>query len=189
MNDPIAVLRERVQRAKRLYEDRQQRHRAGDPTVTKEMVLAARDKFRMLRAQLERERKAFQPWMLNGHPGNITDECKRAIVRGVRAGLVVTATTDGEHTPTSLHYPRNTASGLGEAIDFGVKPADLGDPRAVARREAFQRAEFSRGVANYRELFGPDNAHCAKNGAPFHLTEGDALETAHDNHVHESPMR
>jgi hypothetical protein len=189
MNDPIAVLRERVQRAKRLYEERQKRHKAGDPKVSKEMVLDARDKFRALRAELERERKAFQPWMLNGHPGNITEECKRAIVRGVRAGLVVTATTDGDHAETSLHYPRNTASGLGEAVDFGVKPGEVGDPKAVARRERFQRKEFARGVANYRELFGPSNVHCAKNGLVFHLTEGDALETAHDNHVHESPMR
>jgi hypothetical protein len=53
MSDPIAVLRVRVQRAKRLYEVRQSRHRAGDPRITKEMVLAARDKFRRLRAQLQ----------------------------------------------------------------------------------------------------------------------------------------
>jgi hypothetical protein len=189
MNDPIAVLRTRVQRAKRLYEERRRRHKAGDERITKEMVLAARDKFRMLRAQLQRERKAFQPWMLNGHPGNISDECKRAIVRGVRAGLVVTATTDGDHSATSLHYPRNTASGLGEAVDFGVKPSDLGSPAAIARRERFQREEFARGVGNYRELFGPSNSHNAKNGAPLALVEGTDLEQAHDNHVHESPLR
>ncbi len=189
MNDPIAVLRVRVQRAKRLYEDRQRRHRQGDPRVSKEMVLAARDKFRRLRAQLQRERKAFQPWMLNGHPGNISEECKRAIVRGVRAGLVVTATTDGNHSATSLHYPRNTASGLGEAVDFGLPPNELGSPQAVAKRERFQRSEFARGAGHYRELFGPSNTHNAKNGAPFTLAEGTDLEQAHDNHVHESPMR
>jgi hypothetical protein len=189
MNDPIAVLRARVQQAKRLYEERRRRHKAGDPRITKEMVIAARDKFRLLRAQLQRERKAFQPWMLNGHPGNITEECKRAIVRGVRAGLVVTATTDGNHSATSLHYPRNTRSGLGEAVDFGLKPADLGNPTAVARREAFQRAEFARGPANYRELFGPSNVHNAKNGVHINLIEGTDLEQAHDNHVHESPLR
>ena len=189
MNDPIAVLRVRVQRAKRLYEERQRRHRQGDPRVTKDMVLAARDKFRLLRAQLVRERKAFQPWMLNGHPGNVSDGCKRAIVRGVRAGLVVTATTDGDHSATSLHYPRNTASGLGEAVDFGVKPADLGSPTALARRERFQRKEFARGAGNYRELYGPSNLHNARNGAPFTLSEGTDLEQAHDNHVHESPVR
>ena len=189
MNDPIAALRARVQQAKRLYEERQRRHKAGDPRVTKEMVLAARDKFRLLRAQLERERKAFQPWMLNGHPGNISDACKRAIVRGVRAGLVVTATTDGDHSATSLHYPRNTASGLGEAVDFGLKASDLGNPKAVALRERFQRQEFARGVGNYRELFGPSNTHNAKNGQPTRLVEGTALEQAHDNHVHESPLR
>src|SRR3954469_23231572 len=125
MNDPIAVLRTRVQRAKRLYEERQRRHKEGDPRVTTEMVRAARDKFRELRAELKREREGFQPWMLNGHPGNISEECKRAIVRGVRAGLVVTATTDGNHSATSLHYSRNTASGLGEAVDFGVKPQEV----------------------------------------------------------------
>jgi hypothetical protein len=189
MSDPIAVLRVRVQRAKRLYEVRQSRHKAGDPRITKEMVLAARDKFRRLRAQLERERKAFQPWMLNGHPGNISDECKRAIVRGVRAGLVVTSTTDGAHSSTSLHYPRNTASGLGEAVDFGVKPSELGSPKALAKRERFQRKEFARGTGHYRELYGPSNAHNARNGAPFSLTEGTDLEQAHDNHVHESPLR
>jgi hypothetical protein len=189
MSDPIAVLRTRVQRAKRLYEERQRRHKQGDPRVTTEMVRAARDKFRVLRAQLKLERTAFQPWMLNGHPGNISDECKRAIVRGVRAGLVVTATTDGDHSGTSLHYPRNTTSGLGEAVDFGVKPQDVGDPKAVARRERFQRAEFARGPSNYRELFGPSNLHNAKNGVHINLAEGTALETAHDNHVHESPLR
>jgi|SRR5215217_252068 len=189
MNDPIALLRVRVQQAKRLYEERRRRHLAGDPRITKEMVLAARDKFRMLRAQLQRERKAFHPWMLNGHPGNISEACKRAIVRGVRAGLVVTATTDGDHTATSLHYPRNTASGLGEAVDFGVRPDQLGNARAVTRREKFQRKEFARGTSNYRELYGPSNTHNAKNGVTFNLVEGSDLETAHDNHVHESPLR
>ena len=188
MADAIAVLRTRVQRAKRLYESRRKRRMAGDERVTKQMVLEARDKYRQLRAQLIRERKAFQPWMLNGHPGDISEPCKRAIVRGVRAGLVVTATTDGGHANTSLHFPRNNPSHIGEAVDFGVKPSEVGSPGAMAHKEKFQRKEFARGAGKYRELYGPSNFHNAKNGVRTDLIEGSELEQAHDTHVHVSPF-
>jgi hypothetical protein len=145
------------------------------------MVLEARDKFRRLRAQLERERKAFQPWMLNGHPGNINEPCKRAIVRGVRAGLVVTSTTDGGHADESLHF-------VGQAVDFGVRPSEVGSPGAMKHKEKFQRKEFARGVRNYRELYGPSNFHNAKNGVRTDLIEGSGLEQNHDTHVHVSPF-
>jgi hypothetical protein len=119
------------------------------------------------------------------HPGDVSRAVRLLIMRGVAAGLVVTSTTDGKHTPSSHHYPRNSSSGLGEAVDLG--PGKLaGTERGRRRMVGFQRREARR-PERYREIFGPDNAANVKNGRVMSLVEGTSLETAHDTHFHGSP--
>lgn len=121
--------------------------------------------------------KRFQPWMLNGKQGNISLACKRFIVRAINAGLRVTSTTGGVHTPGSFHYPRRFLGAKGRAVDV-AGPHD--------RMVAFQRREHERG-RRYYELFGPDNRMNRKYGGVLRLREGSALEQLHDNHVHGAP--
>lgn len=135
-----------------------------------------------LRAYLRAKARAgrFDTRMLNGHPGNIGPACKKAVCRGVAAGVVVTSTTDGKHATTSYHYH-------GAAVDFGLRAREVGTAKGRAKLVRFQRAELKRGASRYNELFGPDNAACVKGGRRVTLTEGTGLENLHDNHVHESP--
>lgn len=124
--------------------------------------MALREKY------LNRKQNSFQTSMLNGHPGNITDACKAVIVRGVKAGLVVTSTTDLTHSTTSYHYYKP----LGKAVDFGG-PRD--------KLIVFQRSEAARGPLGYNELFGPDN---------FYIKNGERHSGAfpkHGDHVHVAP--
>jgi hypothetical protein len=120
----------------------------------------------------------FHPKMLNGHPGNITPAAKKMVVRAVRAGLIVTSTTDGKHAPGSYHYTKP-----GEAVDFGLPGSLVGTERGRRRLVNFQRKE-ARKPARFSELFGPDNRANVKNGVVISLPEGSPLETLHDNHVH-----
>jgi hypothetical protein len=124
--------------------------------------------------------------MLNGHPGNITRACKRAAVRIVNAGLVVTSTTDGQHAKTSLHYARPPRRKKGHAID-GAPLNSLSHEKRLERMRRFQRAELERGARLYDELFGPLNDHCVKNGMRITLANHSALEDQHDTHVHVAP--
>jgi hypothetical protein len=132
-------------------------------------------------ARVGRRRLAlrFHPRMLNGHPGNVTPAVKKMIVRAVRAGLVVTSTTDGRHAKNSHHY-------VGQAVDLGLPGALVGTERGRRRMVGFQRRE-ARNAGRFLELFGPDNAANVKNGAPYALAEGTALESNHDTHVHGAP--
>jgi hypothetical protein len=121
----------------------------------------------------------FRPWMLNGHPGNITRACKRVIVRGVNHGLVVTSTTDGQHAPTSWHR-------FGKAVDFGLRRDLVGTAEGRARMVKFQRFLVKR-KRRFHEVFGPDNTLNVKNGRRITLPDGSPLEDQHDNHVHAAP--
>ncbi len=121
--------------------------------------------------------KDWKPSMLNGHPPNITDDCRKVLIRASKAGLRCTSTTDGGHASTSYHYS-------GRAVDV----ADALTPEGIQNMKNFQKAEFERGLkAGYKELFGPLNDKCIKNGAALTLAEGTALENQHDNHVHLAP--
>lgn len=129
-----------------------------------------------------RDLRRFEPWMLNGHPGNVSSGVKLLILVAKRTSraIYVTSTTDGGHASTSYHYPRNNPSGLGEAVDLG----------SGGRRPSMvkvQRALYRRGVERYNELFGPDNGMWVKRGQPIDGAEGSPLETLHDTHVHASP--
>lgn len=120
--------------------------------------------------------------MLNGCAGNINPACRRYVMRGVAAGLVVTSTTGGRHAPTSYHYATSLRSG--RAVDLGHRRP--GTPAARAALVRFQRVEAAR-PDRYLELFGPDNAACVKDRRLITLAEGTALEDLHDDHVHGAP--
>jgi len=124
--------------------------------------------------------RRFRPWMLNGRPGNISFACKRFVVRAVNAGLVVTSTTGGRHAKNSYHYPRRLGAWVGKG-----RAVDVSGP--LDKVIAFQRREYVQRRRRYREMFGPDNRANAKNGAPFRMVEGSALENLHDGHVHGAP--
>ena len=89
-------------------------------------------------------------------------------------GLVVTATTDGQHAPTSFHYS-------GKAVDFGVVGSLAGTPEHMRRLKAFQEAMFKE-APHLLELFGPIANHAVKNGRP--TTISGPLLQQHLNHVH-----
>lgn len=139
-----------------------------------------------LRALLRAKARAgaWDPRMLNEHPGNVTMAVKREIMRGVAAGLVVTSTTDGVHTRTSLHYP--WIGGKGRAVDLGLRPHQVGTHRGRRLLVRHQR-RCHKHPERYLELFGPDNRACVKNRARITLTEGTSLEDLHDNHLHIGP--
>jgi hypothetical protein len=132
----------------------------------------------------------FKPWMLNGHPGNITRACKRAIVRAVNHGLVVTSTTDGAHAATSWHAPRRlppTFRKVGRAVDVGTDSSVVGKA-ARERKIDFQHSELKRSETHgYRELLGPDNGACILKGERVRLANHSALEDQHDTHTHVAP--
>lgn len=112
----------------------------------------------------------------NGHPRNITHKLFPVIVLANQCGLVVTATTDGTHTPTSFHYPSNNPDGLGHAVDFGLEL-----PPDQAALERFQRAALRKfGAAKFVELFGPAYFY-VKNGIRYTGPDPDV-----PNHVHVS---
>jgi hypothetical protein len=117
--------------------------------------------------------------MLNAHPGNVTPAVKRFIRRGVAAGLVCTATTNGTHAQGSYHYQR--WHGKGRAADLAAAMTRIG----LWRMKRFYRREYRREKAGrgtqYMELFGP-GAHYVKNGQRL-----PGQFPGHTDHVHGAP--
>src|SRR5438046_5197563 len=103
----------------------------------------------------------FKPWMLNGHPADVTWAVKRCIVRGINYGLYTTSTTDGVHSKTSYHYTKP----LGKAVDMGFNPG-------VDREEAVQQLMVKRFRSAFYEEFGPANNLWIRNGVVFTEPEG-----------------
>jgi len=114
----------------------------------------------------------------NGHPTNVNDDVKKVIAKGNQCGCVTTSTTDGSsHSSLSWHYPGNNADGLGGAADMG------GSYDAMVRHQQWAYDNASK----FREVIGPRNDLCVKNGVRYTLGEGSSLENAHDNHTHIAP--
>jgi hypothetical protein len=117
----------------------------------------------------------FHVGMLDGHPADIDDACKRLVSLAYKfahqRGYVctVTATTDGTHAPGSWHNP----TPLGHAIDLIFA--------TVAQMEEFQRFLPHNGAADFLELFGPDGFY-VKNGV---RVEGHFPD--HGDHDHVAP--
>lgn len=127
---------------------------------------------REAKQRLVKDLKAAKKPDFNGCPSNVTERIKTIVVAANKAGLYVTATTNGTHASTSYHYQ-------GRAVDVAAPM----DSAGIARMVKFQR-ELASHPAGFLEVFGPDNGACVKNGVRISLAEGTALEDQHDNHVH-----
>jgi hypothetical protein len=120
----------------------------------------------------------FNTAMLDGHPGNISDEVKRVIALANKFAhqkgyaCTVTATTDGRHAPGSWHNP----TPLGKAVDLIFA--------TVGQMEEFQRfclEHTDDGADDFHELFGP---------AGFYVKEGQVVNAHfpdHGDHDHIAP--
>jgi hypothetical protein len=92
---------------------------------------------------------AFETWMLNGCPANITPGLKPIIAfLVVVGGQYITATTNGTHTSTSMHYPWNNSDNLGHAADSGQSTVSSMEDATEKEREHFGESAFA-------ELFSP----------------------------------
>ena len=116
--------------------------------------------------------------MLDGHPANISDACKRVIALAYRFAdeqntvCTVTATTDGTHTPTSLHY----AKPLGKAVDLVFATVSQ-----MVDFQGFCLQHTPNGADDFLELFGPANWY-VKNGSKIPGAFPD-----HGDHDHIAP--
>jgi hypothetical protein len=115
----------------------------------------------------------FESWMLNGHSGGISPGTKQVVAYAVGVlHAVVTDTYDySGHAPTSNHYPRNNADGLGHAVD--LVPATCSLMTSI-------RDNFNAGF--FKELFGP---------CPFYYTAGaqhPGMFPGHGTHTHAAPV-
>jgi len=99
----------------------------------------------------------FKPFMLDGHPGNVTNAVKRVIGHAYdNFDLRVSSTTDFTHSTTSWHFPGSPQNDgeHGNAVDLFGRMEDM---------VGFQRRQKSR-PSYFNELFGPDGFYI-KNGA------------------------
>jgi hypothetical protein len=114
-----------------------------------------------------------------GVPPVPNEQVRSFFARAYGAGLVPTATTNGQHSAHSLHYQ-------GRAGDVGLRSDEIGTPKGLHKMEKFQDAEFKRArqVGGYTELIGPINNEVILSGVVSPLAEGTPLENQHDNHVH-----
>ena len=112
--------------------------------------------------------------LLGSHQKPNSAALMKVIEKAGKFGLVVTATTDGQHAATSWHSS-------GHAVDFGVTGNLVGTPEHMRRLKAFQEAMF-KDAPHLLELFGPIANRAVKNGNPTTIS-GDLL-AQHQNHVH-----
>lgn len=117
-----------------------------------------------------------------GVPVPMNASVRKAICRAWVAGLVPTATSNGTHAPGSYHK-------TGQAVDFGLRPPEVGTLAGLNKLITFQRKEFWRarvGKIKPVELIGPTNNLVILRGGRSPLVEGTTLEQMHDTHVHEA---
>lgn len=113
-------------------------------TSVKKQLAAAKKKW-----EEEHGAPVFETWMLNGCPGNVDEKLKPVIAfQVVACSQYVTATTNGTHTPSSLHYPWNASDNEGHAVDTGASTVS-------SMQSAAERTKDQFGAAYFRELFSP----------------------------------
>src|SRR3954464_15484735 len=81
----------------------------------------------------------------------LSDWVRRFLTRGVAAGLVPTATTNGKHSAQSYHSD-------GRAGDLGLPVSLIGTAKGRKRLKRFQATEYHHRLAYaHTELIGPTN--------------------------------
>lgn len=143
---------------------------------------------RWLKQQLTTVRRkrvgTFNRTMLNGHPGNVTSQCKRMIAAAHKWAdqrgtyVLVTATTDGTHATNSNHYPSSPQNDGEHGNGVDIIAATVGLMEELQR---WLEGRTPRGANDFRESFGPA-AHYIKNGQAI---EGHFPN--HGDHYHGSP--
>lgn len=90
-------------------------------------------------------------------------------------------TVDGLYISSTVRYDSDTYHGPRQrrAVDFGSD-----DPNEGPEREAQKVLLEHFGPGYFLELFGPTNEGWVKNGSVYTASEGEFLETLHDNHTH-----
>lgn len=129
---------------------------------------------RRLNKLLERIRKGRIDW--NGcEPLPVSRRKAR------RAAKWVLSEVDGLYISSTVRYDSVTFHGPQQrrAIDFGSN-----DSSERPEREAQHLLLAHFGAEYFLELFGPDNEGWVKNGSTYTASEGEYLETLHDNHTH-----
>lgn len=98
-----------------------------------------------------------------------------------RAAKWVLSEVDGLYISSTVRFDSVTYHGPSSrrAIDFGSD-----DIAERPEREAHSLLLEHFGPEYFLELFGPDNSGWVRNGSTFTASEGEFLETLHDNHVH-----
>jgi hypothetical protein len=143
-------------------------------SLAKRLGIAARKLAQQITRLRKRQVGEFKPFMLDGHPGNVTNAVKRVIGHAYdNFGLRVSATTDYTHSPTSWHYPSSPQNDgkHGAAVDLYGTTANM---------VKFQRRQRTR-PSYWNELFGPDDFY-VKNGAVV-----DGAFPDHGDHDHAAP--
>lgn len=182
---------EEVIRTRKRIHEIETRLKAGGLTLTQEQDLRA--ELEAKRKNLDKREKAYTkarrivrkllenqarlkpaPWQANGHEWSyLTDRAKQ---------LLAIAVVNYDLVCTSIYRTWGTGS-------FHERKPTHGFDCAGSRMVEFQRdLRYGRipgfALGDLLELFGPDNAACADNGAPYVMSEGSANENLHDNHVH-----
>ena len=147
--------------------------------------------------QAKRGKYDRRMFTLHGVDPNVNPGCRAAAVRAYAAYLIPTDTLRPVGSSPSYHARRN-GRGQGQGIDFGnvagKRPGERGWATGRRRLVRFQAAEHARARReagrierhDLVELIGPDNRLTILRGQETDLSEGTALETQHDNHVHEA---
>jgi hypothetical protein len=168
--EQLRTRRERITDAIGRFADKaQRRYRRIRWSVVKRTTV--RRKLR--KARQERKPKP-EPWQANGHEWwNLTDRAKQLLaIAVVSYDLACTSIT--RNWGTGSHHEYVPTRGFDCA---GGRMTEFQRDLRYGRVEGF-------GLGDLLELFGPDNAACADNGAPYVMAEGSANENLHDNHVH-----
>jgi len=101
--------------------------------------------------------------------------------RARKAAKFILNRVDGLYISSTVRYDSVTYHGPSQrrAIDFGSN-----DPSERPEREAQKLLLKKFGPGYFLELFGPDNDGWVKNGQVYTASEGEFLETLHDDHSH-----
>lgn len=172
----------------------------GIPRLKRKRRAAIQGRKRQLRRGRRTGKRGYfkRAGILGRRARKLTDLLKRAIAarridwngceplpltrrKARRAVRWILNNVDGLYVSSTVRYDSSTYHGPSQrrAVDFGSNGPGEG-PEREAQRKLLEHF----GPEYFLELFGPDNAGWVKNGRVYTASEGEYLETLHDNHTH-----